>query len=94
MKWCCAAFEGSYSEAGLRGLAIIIERDTNGEPRFILQYRAVDKDTELPLGLKVPVTLVCDSRIQYCPWCGRKLSNWYKKYIDELIRPGFTISII
>jgi len=43
---------------------------------------------------QVPVSLVTESDIFYCPWCGRKLSSWYAKDWKRLIRAGvFSISI-
>jgi hypothetical protein len=96
IKWCCPAFAGWYDEAGKRGVAIIIERYSDNEPRFLFQYRAVDMGLESEIYSKSSVTIspIAQVGIQHCPWCGCKLDKWYNKYLDDLVRKGFAISLV
>ena len=91
-KWCCDAFKNSYDLAGKRAIAVLVDRSTDGDPEFLLQARAFVKGGEpLDLNTAVPMSLVTESSMRFCPWCGRNLSRWYRRVIDLLIRPGFKI---
>lgn len=85
-------FQAGYEAAGLRGHAYLVHRNYLGAPAFTSQYRAVEKETGADLTCSDPVSLVIDSRINYCPTCGTNLAKFYAKRIDELDRPGFLIS--
>ena len=93
MKYCCPVFEGAIGEAGNRGLAVIIDQSASGSPEFILQHRAVDLGTPPPDGYPGPIVLVNDTRIAFCPWCGRRLKSFYGSYADELRRPGLRVAL-
>lgn len=92
IKWCCDAFKNSYDLAGDRSVSVLVDRYADGNPEFILQSRAFVKGEE-PFGLhtSVAMSLVTESQIQFCPWCGRKLAKWYRSSVDALVRPGFRI---
>lgn len=92
MKWCCPGFEGFYGNAGQRGAAVLIGRDSMGEPEFTMQYRAVEEGDEQSINSESLVSPVVDVGMQYCPWCGRKLDKWYSKSVDALYRPGLKIT--
>lgn len=96
IKWCCVGFEGHYGEAGRRSTGILVGRDSQGRPQFTLQFRAVDKGNERSVsaataGLEIPISLVVDVGMQYCPWCGRDLEKWYGNVVEALFRPDFKI---
>jgi hypothetical protein len=92
MDWCCKAFQWSFEEAGKRGFSIIATRDGEGHVRFLLQHRVADLGNELQVkGTGFPVSLVSQSGIQFCPWCGHKLSKWYKNIMDEFMHPELSI---
>lgn len=91
MRWCCAGFEAFYGNAGEQGAGILVGRDSLGEPEFTLQYRAVDRETEMPVNSEKPVASIIDVGVQYCPWCGSKLEKWYGRKIDVLYRPELKI---
>ena len=92
IKWCCEAFRNNYDLAGDRSIAVLVDRYSDGEPEFLLQSRAFERGQEPPdLSTAVPMSLVTESRMQFCPWCGRNLARWYRKTIDALMRPGFKI---
>ena len=91
VKWCCVGFESFYGEAGHQGAGILVGRDSLGDPEFIMQYRAADADHKLEFTGKDPVASVVDIRLQYCPWCGRNLEEWYRNRIEDLYRPHLKI---
>jgi hypothetical protein len=92
MKWCCAGFENRYQLAGERSIAVLVDENGLGEPEFILQARAFDRGEEPSINTAVPMSLVIDAAMQFCPWCGVSLRKWYGKYICELVRPGYKIN--
>jgi len=91
MKWCCDAFKERYDSAGDRTIAILVDRFPDDVPHFIIQSRAFERGTEQALDTVVPMSLVNEDTINFCPWCGVPLGRWYRKSIDELMRPGLKI---
>lgn len=91
MKWCCAAFENHYQMAGERSIAVLIDENSEKQPEFLLQARAFDRDHEPVINISVPMSLVIEAGLQFCPWCGVSLRKWYSKHARELIRPGLKI---
>lgn len=92
IKWCCQPFRNRFDLAGDRSIAVLVERSFDGESEFILQARTFEKGQEpVDLSTAVPMSLVSESTIKFCPWCGRTLAKWYRNTIDTLIRPGFKI---
>lgn len=92
MKWCCSMFETVFSAAGERGFSIFVNTRKFGEARFVLQHRAVACDTQPPtLNASIPVALVSDVCIRYCPWCGVDLPARYGMYIALLDRSHLSI---
>ena len=88
VRWCCPNFEDAFLQAGTRGLGILVVQDDEaGPPRFVLQHRAVDLHKKPNYEGSVPLTLVCDNTISFCPWCGRKLKRWYRQQWSALLRP-------
>jgi len=90
-KWCCDAFRNRYDRGGDRSIAVLIDRDFQGEPSFVLQARAFERGEEPRLDVPVPMSLVSEDLIAFCPWCGASLRRWYGKQFEELIRPGLRI---
>lgn len=93
MKWCCVGFKAHYDHAGQRGSAILIGRDLESAPEFVLQHRILDADEVWPKDAPAHVVLVSDERIQFCPWCGTNLDRFYGKQVDALTKPGLRIGI-
>ena len=96
IKWCCIGFEANYNIAGQRGSAVLVDRDFQGTPQFTLQFRAVDKGNEQSVSsataaLQIPISLVVDVGMLYCPWCGGDLEKWYADLADTLYRPDLKI---
>jgi len=92
VKRCCLAFQDHHQNAGERTFSVLVDRDSSKEAAFIFQHRALEPGDQLPASLQVPVSTVSEVRIRFCPWCGRRLSRWYKNWIDELRRPGLRIT--
>lgn len=92
MKWCCSTFKSRYEHAGETGFAVLVGRDLASKPQFLIQHRAVDLGMEHAVKPEIPTRVVSDVQIDYCPWCGRQLSKWYRKDVDALYRPGLRIT--
>jgi hypothetical protein len=90
MKWCCMGFQGNFQMAGSRGFGIFVSTRDSPEPEFILQHRALDKDSP-SLKTSYPVSLVSDVHIQFCPWCGVRLREFYQKTHIEMDRSDLKV---
>ena len=82
----------------MRGISVLIERDQPLGVIFLIQSRAVEKVNEDALKAILresdfPVSWVVQTGLVFCPWCGANLENFYAKRVDELARPGFSISL-
>ena len=96
MKWCCVSFKSLYEGAGHRGFAILVEQDETLGPLFIWQHRAVEQQDEKKLQAwktDFPVSLVSDTGLLFCPWCGKNLRKFYGRHASELVRPGYAIPL-
>jgi hypothetical protein len=92
VRWCCTAFENHYLDAGHRSIAVLVDRNSAGKAEFILQSRAFSKNEEPDaLNIAVAMSRVTETGMNYCPWCGVPLDRWYRKQVDELVRPGLKI---
>lgn len=80
VRWCCLAFEGWHAEAGRRGVSVLARPgEMQRRSVFILQHRAVDEGMEERVQADVLVDLISDIEIQFCPWCGVRLRDWYSE---------------
>jgi hypothetical protein len=96
MKWCCGSFKSQYDAAGQRGFAILVDRDKTIGPYFLWQHRATEMGNETKLSdwkTDFPVSLVSQTGLLFCPWCGKSLVNFYGRHAAELARPGFEIPL-
>jgi len=85
------SFKERYDSAGGRTIAVVVDRFSDGTPHFLIQSRAFVRGMEQPLNLSVPVSLVNEDTMHFCPWCGVLLRDWYRKWVDELTRVGLMI---
>jgi len=94
VSWCCLGLEAQWSNAGLRGVAVLVHVTPRGAS-FLLQHRAVDRgaDGAVVGDPDVPISLVTDVASRFCPWCGRDLVSWYRDVLDELTTPGLAIGL-
>ena len=76
MKFCCRAFEHLHGIAGTRGFGVFSEV-SEIPAMFIIQHRALDSDGTPPPSCPSPPSLVSDLVIQFCPWCGVSLADFY-----------------
>jgi len=88
MEWCCTRIRNAFLEAGERGIGFFVDSST-----FILQFRAVAAGVVPPDPGESLITLVEDSVIHYCPWCGTRLDRFYRKHLESLEKPGLRIEI-
>lgn len=86
MKWCCVGFESFYPRIEERGTSIAVGRSDSGDLEFYIQHRAVNKGMSLRDTEGVAVSLISRSAISFCPWCGRSLRRWYRRYEKDLRR--------
>jgi hypothetical protein len=93
IRWCCKGFEEAFRRAGLRGHAVFSDADVETDPKFVLQFRAIDSGAEPPESDEVPVSLVSEAVIEFCPWCGRRLKKWYRGDAGDLSRPDLRIPL-
>jgi len=87
VKWCCGIFKGWLEAAGERGIGVLVDRQSDGTPAFMIQSRAVDADDEGPKDHPRPLTLIAELHIQFCPWCGCCLGDVYRDAVDLIARP-------
>lgn len=92
MKWCCGQFQGWHSEAGNRGVGVFARKNLDGDPYFVLQHRATEANVQVTANPVSPVSLVAEVGIQFCPWCGVRLLDWYRKSLESLERPDLGVS--
>ncbi len=92
--YCCEVFERFVENRDKKGLSILVDYskyDKTKEPYFWLQMRAVDtnQQSSLPKGNSYPcnITLWTETRVLYCPWCGKKLKKFYRRNWETLFAP-------
>jgi len=91
VRSCCSAFGYYSNEAGRRGFGIFTYYFEENDPVFILQHRALDPGGQQPPVAPTPLSLVSEMQIQFCPWCGIKLNEFYKSAVKELERNDLKI---
>jgi len=97
-QWCCAGFKGNYEQAGHRGFSVLIEKDDCLGASFLIQSRAVEQSDQerehvLLQSTDFPVSVVAQTGMRFCPWCGIDLKRFYGSRTAELDRPGYSISL-
>jgi hypothetical protein len=92
MKWCCIGFQGNFQMAGERGFAVFVSMREGPLPTFILQHRSLDPGASVPHTAS-PMTLIDSMHIQFCPWCGVQLKDWYRNSLTELDRSELKVPL-
>jgi hypothetical protein len=72
--------------AGTRGFGAFTADLGGDSSTFIIQHRALDSAASPPAFSPSPLSLVSELVIQFCPWCGVKLDEFYRgleKQIDR-----------
>ena len=93
-RWCCLGFKGHFESEDNRGSCVVIERDSDGRCYFRFRYRGIAKKDEARLDSSIPVSIVHELRLVFCPWCGRRLHRWYRKELDQLISASERLSVV
>lgn len=90
MRWCCMGFQGNFQMAGSRGVAVFVSTRGESEPAFILEFRALDAGAPVPY-TDYPLSSVSQIQLQFCPWCGVRLREWYRDTFRELDRSDLAL---
>jgi hypothetical protein len=77
--FCCPGFQHLVGDAGQRGLAVLVVKTSEGI-RFRLQSRGiafedVSKIRPAPDYPDIKINVACESGLQFCPFCGRRLQE-------------------
>jgi hypothetical protein len=89
-------FSGELYICGRTGLCSSSGKGDDLEARFLIQSRAVAKQDQERLKIAsadVPVALLTETGLAFCPWCGVNLARFYRKRLAELDRPGLSITL-
>ena len=88
-KWCCAGLESHFGMTGLRGFSVFVAHD-DGYFSFIFQHRATEPGASI-VDSDQPVSLVSDVQIQFCPWCGVRLADYYRTRMRHMDRSDLRV---
>ena len=93
-----AGFQGSYEQAGHRGFSVLVEKDDYLGAIFLIQSRAVEQSDQERLHAHLlqtnfPVSVVTETGMLFCPWCGVNLKRFYRGRETELSRPNLSIPL-
>lgn len=87
---CCDLFLTMITDAGKAGLSAIV-RQVGDTPKVFLQHRICDFGKEASLVVPKPqtadcrkMTIVSQSGISYCPFCGESLEELLDKNLNNL----------
>ena len=87
--FCCVGFEHRVTDAGQRGIAVLVLKTTDGI-KFRLQSRGIafeDENKIHPISVNIKINVSCECGLRFCPFCGRKLQELVKdspEYFEEL----------
>lgn len=91
MKWCCDGIKYMYDQRHSRTIYVYAEPASteSAKPIFWIAMRCVeqvdlDKMKQLNLHNNIPITISTRMPINYCPWCGVKLTKFYHKLYIQL----------
>lgn len=91
MKFCCEQFRLNFEMSGTRGFGVFsVGNFYKDQTAFIIQHRAIEPGAEPPSFTKSPLSLVSQMHIQFCPWCGTELDEFYGAS-PEIMRPDLQI---
>ena len=71
-------------------------KETEVGPAFLIQCRFIDPKDEhafTALETPFPVSLVTETGMLFCPWCGKNLPRQYGGNLKELSRPELSIPL-
>lgn len=91
MKFCCHGIEGLHQNSGLREFAVFTARYPDSFV-FVLQHRALDPDV-LPPFTESPMSAISELLLNFCPWCGVNLKQFYCDQPKELDRSDLKLGM-
>jgi hypothetical protein len=82
--FCCTGFQHRITDAGQRGIAILVIKTSDGI-QFRIQSRGIayadeDKINPIPNAPDYKINISCETGLLYCPFCGKKLHNLVRKH--------------
>ena len=91
IKYCCDPFFHALDNAGKKGFSIIASKE-NDDVFYYIQSRLCnfkDKDEFVakfkslpkPLGISIPMEM--QKKIEYCPFCGKRLDTMLQTFNPE-----------
>jgi hypothetical protein len=95
IRWYCQTFKSYCEEAGRRGLGVVVE-ETDVGPTFLIQCRSIEPKDEQAfkaINTPVPVSLVTQTGMLFCPWCGKNLRRRYGRHAKDLARPDLSTQL-
>ena len=98
--FCCPGFQHRITDAGQRGIAVIVIRTSDGI-RFRLQSRGIAFEDErkirpVPDSPEIKINIAEECGLQYCPFCGRRLQELVEaspRPFEELVEKHKKFSI-
>lgn len=91
VKWCCTGFKSACAHAGKRGFGAFVDNSTD-PVLFVLQHRALDPGAPMP-DYDGHLSVITQTGMTHCPWCGKELMKWYKNDLSKLVRDDLIISL-
>ena len=86
--FCCAGFKHHFDRAGTRGFGVFAVATLQSKSWFKIQYRCVDPGSgPISPNTNFPISLIEEVTLNFCPWCGRDLHQWYSRTWETLTRP-------
>jgi hypothetical protein len=77
--------------AGTRGFGVFsVGKFYKEETAFIIQHRAMELGAVPTFETTSPLSLVSEMHIQFCPWCGTQLNDFYGAS-SEIMRPDLKL---
>jgi hypothetical protein len=79
-RYCCPQFKNAFESLGIHGLAVGLWK-FQAEVGGYLEFRTVDAGSPIKPAFegRGNVTLAAKSGIKFCPWCGARLAEFYRR---------------
>jgi hypothetical protein len=77
---CCSGLQNLLSNAGQRGIAVLVRRTSDGIS-LMLQSRGIafnDEPKLRPVPMDLDINVSCSVGLRFCPFCGRNLEELVK----------------
>lgn len=79
--WCCPPCKRAFENLEERGFSVFL---AEAPPlNFVLRHRAVDAADIGTTNSPVPLSLISETGISFCPWCGTDLARFYARMLVD-----------